>query len=140
MRRAWLTRAAGVGIAKHSPLARVSERGHRSRTGRGRVRGLQRRVSAVYALAHAVWRQGGWVRRVVALRGQASTSALLLALLLSGCTVGPDYLREPAPVPTTYKEFKGWKGATPSADVGRGNWWAPYRDPRLDALLREVEI
>jgi NodT family efflux transporter outer membrane factor (OMF) lipoprotein len=96
--------------------------------------------SAVYALAHAVWRQGGWVRRVVALRGQASTSALLLALLLTGCTVGPDYSREPAPVPTTFKELKGWKRADPNDAADRGNWWAPYRDSRLDTLLREVEI
>jgi len=65
---------------------------------------------------------------------------LLLALLLPGCAVGPDYSREPAPVPTTYKELKGWKHATPSDDLARGNWWAPFRDPRLDTLLREVEI
>ena len=65
---------------------------------------------------------------------------MLLALLLPGCTVGPDYSREPAPVPATFKELKGWKRATPSDDLARGNWWAPYRDSRLDALLREVEI
>ena len=41
---------------------------------------------------------------------------------------------------TTYKELKGWKHATPSDDLARGNWWAPFRDSRLDALLREVEI
>ena len=94
----------------------------------------------MYALAHAGWRQGGWVRRGVALRGQASASALLLALLLPGCAVGPDYSREPAPVPTTYKELKGWKLANPNDAADRGNWWAPYRDARLDTLLREVEI
>jgi len=90
------------------------------------------------------------VRRVAALRGAVLLSAeffkhvcastLLLALLLPGCTVGPDYSREPAPVPTTFKELKGWKRATPSDDLARGNWWTPYRDSRLDALLREVEI
>jgi NodT family efflux transporter outer membrane factor (OMF) lipoprotein len=77
---------------------------------------------------------------VVALRGQASASALLLALLLPGCAVGPDYSREPAPVPTTYKELKGWKLANPNDAADRGNWWAPYKDSRLDRLLREVEI
>jgi NodT family efflux transporter outer membrane factor (OMF) lipoprotein len=94
----------------------------------------------VYALAHAGLRQEGWVRRVVALRGQASASALLFALLLSGCAVGPDYSREPAPVPTTYKELKGWKLANPNDTADRGNWWAPYKDSRLDRLLRDVEI
>jgi NodT family efflux transporter outer membrane factor (OMF) lipoprotein len=94
----------------------------------------------VYALAHAGLRQDGWVRRVAAIRGRTCAPALLLAVLLTGCAVGPDYSREPAPVPTTYKELKGWKRATPSDDLARGNWWAPFRDPRLDALLREVEI
>jgi NodT family efflux transporter outer membrane factor (OMF) lipoprotein len=65
---------------------------------------------------------------------------LLFALLLSGCAVGPDYAREPAPVPTTYKELKGWKRANPNDAADRGNWWAPYGDSRLDTLLREVEI
>jgi NodT family efflux transporter outer membrane factor (OMF) lipoprotein len=99
----------------------------------------------VYALAHAGLRQDGWVRRVAALRSALlpryrCASALLIALLLPGCTVGPDYSREPAPVPTTYKELKGWKLANPNDAADRGNWWAPYRDSRLDTLLREVEI
>jgi NodT family efflux transporter outer membrane factor (OMF) lipoprotein len=99
----------------------------------------------VYALAHAGLRQDGWVRRVAVLRGtvllrNGYASALLLALLLPGCTVGPDYSREPAPVPTTFKELKGWKRANPNDAADRGNWWAPYKDSRLDTLLREVEI
>ncbi len=63
-----------------------------------------------------------------------------IALTLFGCTVGPNYSREPAPVPTEYKELKGWKLAKPSDDVDRGDWWAPYKDPALATLLREVEI
>jgi len=66
--------------------------------------------------------------------------ALLLALALFGCAVGPDYVREPAPVPTTFKELKGWKLAAPSDSADRGDWWAPYRDPKLATLLRQVEV
>ena len=88
------------------------------------------------ALVHAQLRRSGSVRRVARLRA----GALLLALALPSCAVGPDYAREPAPVPTAYKELKGWKRATPSDDLTRGEWWAPYRDPKLAALLREVEI
>jgi NodT family efflux transporter outer membrane factor (OMF) lipoprotein len=80
------------------------------------------------------------VRRVGCLRAQARASASLLVLSLVGCTVGPDYSREPAPVAPQFKELKGWKLANPSDEVDRGDWWKPYRDPRLDALLREVEI
>jgi NodT family efflux transporter outer membrane factor (OMF) lipoprotein len=71
---------------------------------------------------------------------QASASALLFLVTLSACTVGPNYAPEPAPVPTTYKNLKGWKYANPNDAADRGDWWAPYKDQRLAALLREVEI
>jgi NodT family efflux transporter outer membrane factor (OMF) lipoprotein len=80
------------------------------------------------------------VRRVASLRVQACASALLFTLPLTGCAVGPDYSPEPAPVPTQFKELKGWKLADPRDQLDRGDWWAPYHDPRLAALLREVEI
>ena len=65
---------------------------------------------------------------------------LSLGLALTACTIGPEYLREPAPVPVEYKETKGWKVANPSDDIGRGNWWKVYRDHGLDTLLPQVEI
>lgn len=66
---------------------------------------------------------------------------LLAASALTGCiTVGPDYKPAPAPVPTHYKELKGWKLATPSDALDRGDWWAPYRDPKLALLLKQVEV
>jgi NodT family efflux transporter outer membrane factor (OMF) lipoprotein len=73
-------------------------------------------------------------------QGCAHVSALIIGLTLAGCTVGPDYSREPAPVPTEYKELKGWKFASPSDTVDRGDWWTVYRDPALDTLLPQVEI
>jgi NodT family efflux transporter outer membrane factor (OMF) lipoprotein len=71
---------------------------------------------------------------------QAAASALIATLWLSGCAVGPDYSRPPAPVASTYKELKGWKFANPSDGVDRGAWWRPYRDRGLDDLLRQVEV
>ena len=67
-------------------------------------------------------------------------AALIAAFGIAACTIGPDYNREPAPVSTTFKELKGWKRASPSDQIDRGEWWTPYRDPRLATLLREVEI
>lgn len=96
--------------------------------------------SAVPAFARSGLRRWSWVRRVASLRAQACSAALPLALALAGCTVGPDYAREPAPVSKTFKELKSWKVARPSDGVDRGNWWAPYRDRRLDLLLKQVEI
>ena len=64
----------------------------------------------------------------------------MLAGPLGGCAVGPDYTAEAAPTPTRYKELKGWKVANPSDGPGRGEWWSLYRDPRLDVLIKQVEI
>jgi NodT family efflux transporter outer membrane factor (OMF) lipoprotein len=67
-------------------------------------------------------------------------SISLAALALAGCAVGPDYKPAPAPVPTHFKELKGWKLATPSDALDRGDWWLPYRDAKLALLLRQVEV
>ena len=77
------------------------------------------------------------MRRVAAFRALAPA---LLALALFGCAVGPDYVREPAPVSETFKELKGWKRASPNDSADRGDWWSPYRDPKLATLLRQVEV
>jgi NodT family efflux transporter outer membrane factor (OMF) lipoprotein len=63
-----------------------------------------------------------------------------MMLLLAGCAVGPDYVPEAAPVPNTFKELKGWKVATPSDSLPRGDWWAFYHDPKLAFLIKQVEI
>ncbi len=62
------------------------------------------------------------------------------AALLSACAVGPDYARPDAPVPQDYKEARGWQPAAPQDDVPRGDWWAVFADPVLDALMRRVDI
>ncbi len=94
------------------------------------------------ALAHAGLHRGGWARRGAFSRTQACAcfAAIVINLTLDSCAVGPNYSREPTPVPTAYKELKGFKFATPRDDVDRGDWWAPYRDSGLATLLREVEI
>jgi len=94
----------------------------------------------VRAVAHAGVRRGGRARRAVSLRVQACAAGFVVASLLAGCAVGPNYSPEAAPVPTTFKELKGWKLADPRDQLDRGDWWTPYRDPRLAALLHEVEI
>lgn len=60
--------------------------------------------------------------------------------MLAGCTVGPDYVRATAPVPTEFKELKGWKRATPAETVDQGPWWAVFRDKTLNDLASRVEI
>ena len=54
--------------------------------------------------------------------------------LLSGCAVGPDYVRPPAEVPASYKEIEGWKVAEPKDHLIRGAWWEIFNDPYLNSL------
>ena len=63
----------------------------------------------------------------------------LCSLALSGCTVGPNYVRPAVETPAAYKET-GWKPATPRDGTPRGKWWEVFNDPQLDALLSQVEI
>lgn len=65
------------------------------------------------------------------------------AVVLSACTVGPDYHRPGALVPAQYKEARpqpGWKLGQPNDTISRGAWWAIYNDPVLDGLERRIDI
>ena len=85
--------------------------------------------------------RGSWVRHNFHSRTQATTLAVaIFGLALTSCAIGPNYSPEPAPVPTQYKELKGWKVASPSDEADRGDWWKIYRDPALNTLLPQVEI
>lgn len=101
---------------------------------------LQQRVSVVYGVCRTGRR--GVRRCAVAPRRAARVlfPTLLAGCALAGCAVGPNYKPAPAPVPTHYKELKGWKLATPSDALDRGDWWAPYHDPKLALLLKQVEV
>ncbi len=75
---------------------------------------------------------------------QPATIATLLAALLalSGCMVGPNYRRPPAPAPVAFKEKPpdGWKEAQPNDTALKGKWWEIYNDPQLNALEEQVSI
>src|ERR1700690_2141346 len=58
-------------------------------------------------------------------------------MLLSGCTVGPDYVKPSVETPPAYKEAEGgakWQIAQPKDDLIRGAWWELFNDPQLNAL------
>jgi NodT family efflux transporter outer membrane factor (OMF) lipoprotein len=67
-------------------------------------------------------------------------SPLLIALLLAGCAVGPDYQRPDVDTPAAYKEAGDWKKAEPQDEAPRGNWWEVYGDPGLNQLVPRIEI
>ncbi len=55
------------------------------------------------------------------------------ALLLTGCAVGPDYIRPEAPEPQQWLEEKDPVIKSEPADFGR--WWTVFNDPVLDTLV-----
>jgi NodT family efflux transporter outer membrane factor (OMF) lipoprotein len=75
---------------------------------------------------------------------------LAVALLLTGCTVGPNYHRPDAPTAPAFKESAvvpppdlpqgGWKQVTPNDSALRANWWEIYQDPQLDKLEQQVGV
>jgi NodT family efflux transporter outer membrane factor (OMF) lipoprotein len=66
-------------------------------------------------------------------------------LLLSGCMVGPKYVKPTAPLApgfketTNWKEGDGWKVAKPEDILVRGKWWELYGDPKLNELEEQVD-
>ncbi|HEX3628288.1 MAG TPA: efflux transporter outer membrane subunit [Verrucomicrobiae bacterium] len=82
------------------------------------------------------------IRAVTAQR--AVPTALALALVFAGCSVGPNYHRPAAlpsqPLPKSFTTVAPgtngvvWKVGEPSANVPRGNWWEVFGNSELDRL------
>lgn len=74
--------------------------------------------------------------------------AVLVAGILSGCAVGPDY-RQPdidvgeayrqAGVPADSEANAGWVQVQPGTARLRSDWWTLYEDPVLDGLMEELQ-
>jgi len=60
---------------------------------------------------------------------------------LGACSmVGPAHERPAVATPVEYREAGAlWKTAKPSDVIQRGDWWALYEDPQLNALAARVE-
>ena len=65
---------------------------------------------------------------------------LLVLAFVTGCVVGPDYVRPTVITPDAYKEVDGWKVARPQDDAPRGAWWEIFADPQLNALAAQVSV
>jgi NodT family efflux transporter outer membrane factor (OMF) lipoprotein len=71
-------------------------------------------------------------------------TAAVAALLLSACSVGPDYVRPNpvvnTPMPAAFKETEQWKFAQPKDGKIQPGWWKLFNDPVLNALEEQVVI
>ncbi len=63
---------------------------------------------------------------------------ILLAALLTGCTVGPRYHRPTAQVPDTWKGQGPWQTAAPRDSIPKGTWWQIFHDAELDQLEQNL--
>jgi len=61
-------------------------------------------------------------------------AALAGALLLAGCTAGPDYHRPPVDMPVSWTVEAPFRIGEPSDTLTKGVWWQRFGDPQLDAL------
>ena len=67
-------------------------------------------------------------------------------LLLTGCMVGPKYVRPSVPtaptykepLPTAYKEDGPWHTAQPADSAAKGDWWLVFHDAGLNALEPQI--
>src|SRR6202167_5228700 len=68
-----------------------------------------------------------------------------LGFLLSGCMVGPRYVKPTVPLTPNFEETDalkggdGWKVAQPDDDLIRGKWWEVYADARLNEIEEQVD-
>ncbi len=63
-----------------------------------------------------------------------AAAAAASAVVLAGCTAGPDYHRPDVALPVTWTVESPWREAAPDDAARRAPWWQRYEDPELDAL------
>lgn len=61
------------------------------------------------------------------------------SITLTGCAVGPNYIKPSAANPTSFSIPKGWKIAQPNDQNIPNDWWMLFHDPVLNQLESQVE-
>jgi NodT family efflux transporter outer membrane factor (OMF) lipoprotein len=68
-------------------------------------------------------------------------------VLLSGCRVGPKYVRPSVPLAPDYKENRpdaykegNWQQAQPADTALKGDWWTIFDDPQLNELEPRIAV
>src|ERR1700723_2593368 len=69
------------------------------------------------------------------LRGPLLAPATLLAVLLGGCAVGPNYHPPQLPLPDHYAAAPAAPQAPAPSPVELAAWWHSLQDPELDSLI-----
>jgi NodT family efflux transporter outer membrane factor (OMF) lipoprotein len=75
-------------------------------------------------------------------------AALACLVLFAGCSFAPKYGKPAVQTPATFKELTpeqsketdGWKTAEPKDGMIRGQWWAMFHEPELNAFEGQVAV
>ena len=74
----------------------------------------------------------------------ARLAVLIVAALLAGCAVGPDYQRPDIELPQAWRTSPASEASTAastrSADSAGEHWWSLYADPVLDEMIDEALV
>jgi outer membrane protein, multidrug efflux system len=71
-------------------------------------------------------------------QGRRACIACVVAALLAGCAVAPEYRKQTPEMPATWTLEAPWRASRPDDAVARGPWWQRFGDPELDALERRA--
>lgn len=63
---------------------------------------------------------------------------IVIALVLTGCAMGPDYRRPEIETPAQFKENRGWVQTAPLTVQSPEAWWKVFGDETLDRLEPQV--
>jgi multidrug efflux system outer membrane protein len=66
--------------------------------------------------------------------------SLAVLTLLTGCTVGPDYVAPSVPETPSFKEAGHWKKGEPQDQISRGDWYKIFHDPKLNELEVRAQL
>jgi multidrug efflux system outer membrane protein len=83
-------------------------------------------------------RRGYWLGTAKFARLTLTVSLLFGSVLLSGCTVGPNYKRPAATVPAQWDVAAPWRESAPKDSVAKGEWWGVFHDDDLNALEKQA--
>jgi outer membrane protein, multidrug efflux system len=67
-----------------------------------------------------------------------SLFAILVAVFVAGCTVGPNYHRASAPAAAHWDVAEPWRESAPKDALGKGDWWEVFHNDDLTGFEHEA--
>src|ERR1700733_10503973 len=72
------------------------------------------------------------------IRSRPVAAAALLAALLGGCTVGPDYQAPKPDLPARFVAIRPTDAPAKASAADETRWWESFQDPELTSLVERA--